>query len=93
MRNLSRTRVFLSATLMAALLAACTDERSKNGKGAEILLDKDAPPALHTLVRVQEQPAFPVDEGKKPYAVIGDREERAPTSDKPRSLDESKPKK
>ena len=93
MRNASRTLVFLSTTLIASLLSACFDEGGKTGKGAaEILLDKDAAPASHALVRLQEQPAFPVDEGKKPFAVIGDRDERAPASDKPKSLDESKPK-
>lgn len=92
MRNTSKARVFLSTALAASLLSSgCVYEGRKTGKGdAEIQLDREPAAASHALVRLREQPVFPVDEGKKPFAMIGDRDERAPVSAKPKSLDESR---
>jgi len=90
MKNLSKTLVISFTALAASLLSTgCLYEVRKTGKGdAELLLDREPPAASHALVRLREQPVFPVDEGKKPFAMIGDRDERAPASAKPKSLDE-----
>lgn len=94
MINTSKILALISFALVASLLSACSDGAKKSGKGAvEILSDREAAPVTHALNRLQEPPAFPVDDGKRPFAVITDRDKRVPTGDKPLSLEESKPAK
>ena len=91
----SKALAFWSSALMAALLSACLHQESKNvaaSADSAMLLDKEATPAAGGLVRLQEGPAFPVDDKERPFAVINDGDHRAPAGDKPISIQESRPK-
>jgi hypothetical protein len=88
-----KTLALVSIALAASFLSACPGETKKSGKATEILSDKDAAPAAYALIHLQEPPALPVDDVKKPFAAVADREERVPAGDKPLSLQEAKPKK
>lgn len=88
MMNNGKTLALVSTALTALLLSACSASPK-----ILALSDREAAPAAYPLVRLQEAPAFPVDERKKPFAAMADREERAPGGDKSSSLEESKPNK
>lgn len=82
MINASKTLTVIWTALVALLLSACS---------AEILSDRETAPAAHALIHLQEPPAFPMDDSKRPFAAIADRDKRAPVGDAPFSLEESKP--
>jgi hypothetical protein len=93
MTNASRIVVVLAA-FAASLLWGCRDQSRKTDENtpnaAEILADREDVPAANALIRLQEEPAFPVDEQGRPFAMVGDGDERlAAASDKPLSLEES----
>lgn len=88
MKNQIRTWVYIVTALIILLLSACCyDGRNKTG----MLLDEEAIQAPHALIRLQEQPVFHMDNRKRPFAMIDDRNDKIRASDKPLNIQESKP--
>lgn len=85
--------VYIIALSMTFLLSACCSSDNKTDrKSADIamLLDRDATPAPHALVRIQERQLFPMDENKKQYAMSDDRKDRKSTKNTPITIQESR---
>jgi hypothetical protein len=57
---------------------------------AEIQADTEGLRGPFGLVRMSETPPFPVDERKRPYAMLDDRAEKPRASEKPIAIEESK---
>lgn len=92
MKNNCKIWVYLAAALITLLLSACSDDGNKKTVGTadtSMLLDGEATPAPHTLIRLQERQMFPVDDRKREYAIIEDRDDKQQTSNKPLSIQES----
>jgi hypothetical protein len=89
----SKTLAILSiAWMTVALLSACMHQETKGTADPAMLSDKEPIQTPGGLMRLQERPAFPVDDKKRPFAMIDDGAVRAPASGKPVSLQESSPK-
>jgi hypothetical protein len=68
----------------------------KNTTAADraMLLDESPTPALHVLIRLQEQPVFQMDDKKRPFAMLSDSDDKRrkiKAKDKPLTIQESKP--
>lgn len=84
MINIGKTLAVVSAALIAPLLSACSAD-------SLALSDREAAPAAQSRGRLQERPAFPVDERQRPFAQLADRDQRTATGDTPSSQEEAKP--
>jgi len=84
----------LAAALMTLSLSACSNAGGQRAAGSAtaMQLDEGAIPAPHALIRLQERPAFPVDENKRPFAMIDDRSDKPRAGDKALSIQEAKPR-
>jgi hypothetical protein len=92
MKNESRTSHVLLAVLIASLLSGCSHVESSARRAAEIQSDKEGRRGQYGLIHLRESPAFPVDDRKRPFAMIDDRTDKSRTSEKPMRIEESKPK-
>ena len=88
--NTSRIVKVVFAALIASVPAACTREEGKAKPTAEIQSDTEGLRASNGLIRLQESPVFPVDETKKPFAMIDDRADKVRAGDKPLRMEEQR---
>ena len=91
----TRIKFFMSFALATSLLSACTNEEKKDASPPDnsILSDKEAVPEPSGLIRLQERPAFPVDEKGRPFAMTDDRMDRNLVDGKPVRIQEPEPSK
>jgi hypothetical protein len=63
------------AALTLSSLAGCA-ARGKETPDATMLTDKDSTPRSQGVIRLQERSIFPVDEKRRPIAMVDDGEDR-----------------
>jgi hypothetical protein len=90
MKNASRARRLLFTALLASFLSGCVQVEGNAKRAGEIQSDKESLRGSYGLIHLRESPAFPVDEKKRPFAMIDDRTDRARASEKPIRIEESK---
>jgi len=93
------TNILKPLTLVSILCAylsvlGCASQAKRSGNSAaEIQSDMEASSTANTLIRLQEPRVFPLDDKKRPFGAISDRDQRAASTDKSFRLEETKPSK
>ena len=89
MKNDIRKWIYLTTALIALLLSACFDTGNKKPTRT-MLQDKEAIQAPYALIRLKERPVFPVDDRKRSFAMIDDRNDKIKAKDRPLNIQESR---
>ena len=90
MKDDGRILVYGASALVTLLLSGCLTAKTAD---ITLLMDEDAIPARHALLRLQERPVFPLDDRGRSFAMIDDSyDKRRAASDKPVNIEESKPR-